>query len=105
MTEWNRFSKQEPEQDRNLWYFFDVVGVHRGQYYGDATFGGASGFLKNDVTHWQYDVGQEKPEPPEAYRINVPKDTSFLFAFSSSDIPDIHPMKTPARPTDPTAGE
>lgn len=61
---WIEFYKQEPEQDRNVWYFFDVVGVHRGQYYGDAMFGGPSGFLWHDVTHWQYDTGQEKPERP-----------------------------------------
>lgn len=65
MTGWIKFYEQEPEQDRNVWYFFEVVGVHRGQYYGDAMFGGPSGFLWHDVTHWQYDTGQEKPERPE----------------------------------------
>lgn len=65
MTEWIEFYKQEPEEDRDLWYFFEHVGVHRGQYYGGATFGGASGFLWHDVTHWQYDTGQEKPKRPE----------------------------------------
>jgi hypothetical protein len=60
---WNDESTH-PEQNKKLWYFFDFVGVHQGQYYGDWTFAGDKGFLGGDVTHWQYDVGQEKPEPP-----------------------------------------
>lgn len=48
----------------DLWYFFDMVGAHKGQYYGGWLFGGKNGFLQYDVTHWQYDVGQEKPERP-----------------------------------------
>ncbi len=61
---WVEYSKQKPEQDKVLWYFFDVVGVHKGQYYGNSLFAGERGFLTGDVTHWQYDVGQEKPDRP-----------------------------------------
>lgn len=54
-----------PEEDRVLWYFFDVVGVHKGKYYGDWTFASDRGFLGGDVTHWQYATGQDRPERPE----------------------------------------
>ena len=53
-----------PEKNRPLWYYFEYVGVHLGQYYGDWTFAGKNGFLGEDVTHWQYDAGQDKPLPP-----------------------------------------
>ena len=53
-----------PVRGKRLWYYFDFVGVHLGQYYGDWLFAGDKGFLGDDVTHWQYDVGQDKPEPP-----------------------------------------
>jgi hypothetical protein len=62
---WIEYIKQKPEQNRDLWYYFDVVGVHHGQYHGDWLFAGQRGFLTGDVTHWQYDLGQEKPNPPE----------------------------------------
>jgi hypothetical protein len=60
---WNDESTH-PEQNRDLWYFFDFVGVHRGQYFGEWVFAGEKGFLGGDVTHWQYDEGQDKPERP-----------------------------------------
>ena len=64
MTNWIEYSKQKPEEGKDLWYFFDIVGVHKGQYGGDGLFGGKNGFLQYDVTHWQYDVGQDRPERP-----------------------------------------
>lgn len=67
MSDWIKYSEQKPEEGKDLWYFFDMVGVHKGQYYGDWLFGGKNGFLQYDVTHWQYDVGQDRPERPEGF--------------------------------------
>lgn len=71
MSEWIEFKYNDPdthpEEKKDLWYFFKYVGVHKGQYYGDWTFAGKSGFLGGDVTHWQYDNGQEMPERPKGY--------------------------------------
>lgn len=64
MSDWIKYSEQKPKQGMDLWYFFDMVGAHKGQYYGGWLFGGKNGFLQYDVTHWQYDVRQEKPERP-----------------------------------------
>lgn len=61
---WISVNDQEPEKGRDLWYYFHIVGVHRGQYYGDDLFGGIMGWLDEDVTHWQYDTGQDRPLPP-----------------------------------------
>jgi len=40
-----------------LLYWFEIVGVHMGVFHGDDvrdnSFGGPSGFLNDDVTHWQ----------------------------------------------------
>jgi len=62
---WIRFEEKQPKQDKDLYYFFDVVGVHSGRYYGGDTFQGRRGFLNGDVTHWQYDKGQGKPAEPK----------------------------------------
>ena len=43
-----------PEQDRELWYYFEYTGVSLGKYYGEWEFAGDRGFLTGDVTHWQY---------------------------------------------------
>lgn len=66
---WIKFGDEEPEEGRDLWYFFEIVGVHKGQYYGSWTFASDNGFLNGDVTHWQYDTGQEKPLPPKGYHM------------------------------------
>ena len=61
---WIEYQLLHPEQNRDLWYFSEDVGVHKGQYYGDWIFAGKNGFLQGDVTHWQYDNGQTKPIGP-----------------------------------------
>jgi len=61
---WFEYQKQKPKQNKALWYFCEDVGVHKGHYYGNWEFASKSGFLMGDVTHWQYDVGQDKPEKP-----------------------------------------
>lgn len=65
MTTWIKYEEQKPKKNRDLWYYFEHVGVHRGKYYGDWLFAGSNGFLTGDVTHWQYDDGQDKPIKPE----------------------------------------
>lgn len=65
---WIEFSKQRPKKDRDLWYFFEWVGVHKGQYWGNWVFTGDRGFLGGDVTHWQYDTGQEEPSWPKGFK-------------------------------------
>ncbi len=67
-SDWIEYSKQKPEEGKDLWYFFDIVGVHKGQYYGDWLFASDKGFLQCDVTHWQYDVGQDRPDRPEGFK-------------------------------------
>ncbi len=79
---WNKIEDKIPEINQEVWYFFDVTGVHRGQYYGVMEdpeepgkfwsgmheFGGEYGWLTGDVTHWQPYTGQEKPEAPAPRR-------------------------------------
>lgn len=89
MKEWKSIATDGyPEIGKPLWYFFEYVGVHFGQYYGGEeikiyntktgkyhdygyevhTFGGEKGFLGDDVTHWMYfEDGDEKPEKPNGY--------------------------------------
>lgn len=66
---WTKYVHEDPtthpEKNKPLWYYFDFVGVHLGEYYGDWVFAGNSGFLRGDVTHWQYDTGQGKPDQPQ----------------------------------------
>ncbi len=56
---WIPCSERMPSVGQKVWYYFDVVGVHYGQYDGDDTFSGRSGFLCGDVTHWM-----SAPSPP-----------------------------------------
>ena len=61
--EWISVKDKLPEEDQEVWYYFDAVGVHKGKYTGrlyfigkeshfSNTFYGKSGFLTDDVTHW-----------------------------------------------------
>ena len=56
--DWINIEDKVPVEDRLLLYYFRTVGVHAGYYYGKEkhghAFGGPSGFLVGDVTHWQY---------------------------------------------------
>ena len=54
-----------PEEEVDLWYYFEHVGRCKGKFYGGHCFASDRGFLTADVTHWQYDVGQEVPPKPE----------------------------------------
>jgi len=96
VSEWISVKGRYPEANQKVWYFFNILGVHKGQFYGFEpcyegmpddeeyqyskcklpncgldknctgidVFGGDSGVLSGDVTHWMPDTGQEKPEPP-----------------------------------------
>lgn len=83
---WVHINDRLPEEDRPLFYFFEVLGVYRGKYekyeypteftgteepvYGN-TFYCEKGFLTDDVTHWRYVEGWEDeeflPEIPDEY--------------------------------------
>jgi hypothetical protein len=81
---WNKIEDTKPEEEVEVFYFFPFLGMYRGKYvpvqypseifeegeepcYGDC-FYGESGFLTDDVTHWQYSFGVEEfPELPEGY--------------------------------------
>ncbi len=77
---WINVDDQLPEHGANVWYYFERVGVHLGWYSHCTLIGeeagmkhedfievfyGHKGFLGDDVTHWQPDIGQDKPERPE----------------------------------------
>lgn len=61
---WTKYADEKPIEGKDLWYYFEFTGVNIGQYFGDGTFGGLKGYLGDDVTHWQYATGQDKPEAP-----------------------------------------
>lgn len=64
--DWIDHKKQQPEDRQKVWYFYDVVGVHKGEYELETDcFSGRGGFLCEDVTHWMPDTGQETPDKPE----------------------------------------
>ena len=68
---WVSIEDQAPEEKVPLLYFFECTGVSAGYYYGIEEdycpetghhFGGESGWLIGDVTHWQY-----YPEAPVGF--------------------------------------
>ena len=73
--EWIHVDERLPAVGEKCWYFFDVVGSHRGVYGGlyedeeGRVWRGMSifycdyGFLTGDVTHWHPDQ-EEKPKDP-----------------------------------------
>ena len=70
MSEWIKIEDEVPDLNQIVWYFFDVVGVHKGNYYGlgeiGHEFGNDYGYLSDDVTHWMpYETGQSQPEKPK----------------------------------------
>jgi hypothetical protein len=84
---WISMEDQKPEAGRELYYFFEVLGVYKGKYernaypvefgvdengdpYYSDCFYGEKGFLGDDVTHWQYAYDAEEgfmPDVPEDY--------------------------------------
>ena len=75
MSEWNRVEDVMPNVGDKVWYYFNVVGSHRGTfdgYYVDSEgiewkgmhmFSNDYGFLTGDVTHWMKDQ-EEVPDDP-----------------------------------------
>ena len=71
-TNWISVDDKMPEVGQNVWYYFDIVGCHRGKfkgYYEDDDdgvrldmhiFANDYGFLTGDVTYWHTDQ-QEMP--------------------------------------------
>lgn len=88
MTEpnWIHITDRKPEDEQDVFYFFEVLGVYKGKYcksnyyegyddiepcWGD-TFYGKKGFLTDDVTHWMPAPIDEEwdgvfPDVPEDY--------------------------------------
>jgi hypothetical protein len=71
-SRWIKIEDETPQIDKPLWYFFDMVGTHKGVFRGfyegnegmHVFVGHHGGWLTGDVTHWQYDEGQGKPDEP-----------------------------------------
>ena len=72
---WIDVNERLPEVGEKCWYFFDIVGCHRGWYegiyvddegeewFGMHIFACEYGFLTGDVTHWHPDQ-EERPLDP-----------------------------------------
>ena len=72
---WIKVEKRVPQKDENCWYYFELLGMFRGQYGGVLVdehgkempgyhiFYNDEGFLTDDVTHWHPDQ-EEKPDYP-----------------------------------------
>ncbi len=68
---WIKVGDVLPIEDQKVFYYFDVVGIFEGEYYGQdehdcgPCFGGDSGWLCGDVTHWMpREEGDSLPERP-----------------------------------------
>ncbi|MFA5670197.1 MAG: DUF551 domain-containing protein [Balneolaceae bacterium] len=87
MDNWIPVSKQLPEEDDEVFYYFKLVGVHAGYFtydimdpeifdydveeeglYISQIFYGPSGILSDDVTHWMpRKKGDSLPTPPNLH--------------------------------------
>ena len=74
--EWVSVKDGMPEPEQEVFYYLDLTGVSKGKYWKNRTtledeeinmdcFGGVSGWLCDDVTHWMpYKEGAPLPKPP-----------------------------------------
>jgi len=71
MMEWISVEDRLPEPEQEVIYYFELTGISIGKFWKNRTmlaeieinmncFGGAKGWLCDDVTHWM-----PLPEPPE----------------------------------------
>ncbi len=79
---WINVEERLPKVGEKCWYFFDIVGAHRGWYEGlyvdeDGReykdmhiFACEYGFLTGDVTHWHPDQ-EDKPEYPNIHQDKI----------------------------------
>jgi len=75
---WIDVNERLPKVGENVWYYFEIVGIHRGWYEGiyvdaDGTeypsmhvFACDYGWLTGDVTHWHPDQ-EEQPGYPTVH--------------------------------------
>ena len=67
--DWIKVDEKLPKLNQDVYYYFDIVGVHQGKYFGEceigSVFGGDHGVLSGDVTHWQPYAEQERPKRPK----------------------------------------
>jgi len=78
MQKWIKCENKMPTVGQKVWYFFEVVGSHRGtfdgwyvdddgkKWDGMHMFSNDYGFLTGDVTHWMPDQ-EGKPNKPYEY--------------------------------------
>lgn len=64
---WIKIEDKKPDEDRLLFYLFDKEFLSAGGYYGlnkegEHVFGGCSGMVEGEVTHWMY-----APPVPKEY--------------------------------------
>ena len=86
--EWINVNERLPMVGEKCWYFFELVGKHRGAYGGlyvdddgkewpsMAIFYCDYGFLTGDVTHWHPDQ-EEVPSDPYQGSLFIPKEVDF----------------------------
>jgi len=76
---WISVKNALPAEGQSVIYYFRLTGIDIGTYHSEKCdeggpdyqcFGGASGFLTDDVTHWMPDEGQivSKLEIPEEFK-------------------------------------
>lgn len=66
MSDWIKCTDRLPDDGQAVIYYFEFVGVNRGNYdKEDNCFHGKKGWLTDDVTHWMPDDGQALPDPPK----------------------------------------
>ena len=87
---WISVTERLPKEGEPCWYFFELVGKHRGFYGGlyvdeeGKEWPGMSifycdyGFLTGDVTHWHPDQ-EEVPSDPYQGSLFFPKEVDFCY--------------------------
>ena len=90
---WIHVNERLPLVGEKCWYFFDIVGTHRGTYgglyededgrewEGMSIFYNDTGWLTGDVTHWHPD----QDERPERWGFESPRDHQLMVDRQCND--------------------